>query len=322
MTETAVQTAPTKPDVASESARYWRIRIKYPDEDLTREAWEQGIIGIWYGAWNAEQFEATLDSDRKKAVATLSAINKRAGLHWKVTPVVVDTARRFWRISDSDWVFSYFKDCIHLAKVRSRVERGPHRKFGRGNELFKYRYITSQKTFALSRLPDCFRLLSSAGRGNVHEVIGTRTLIRLLAESRTESEACDRFQKLPWEEWFEVLGPHGWESLCLGHLIIEHDFVPTSLDVGHTLPLFDLIGKTKGGHRMYAQCKKNPLPIRLDEDFVSIAEELAKTSAVFLFAYGGCSNVPDKVRLVTATDLRTWFSSTENGRKYMQLLTR
>jgi hypothetical protein len=92
------------------------------------------------------------------------------------------------------------------------------------------------------------------------------------------------------------------------------------LDVGHTLPLFDLIGKTKVGHRMYAQCKKNPLPMRLDDEFVSITKQLAKTSTVLLFAYAGCSNVPPKVRLVTATDLRNWFSDTDNGRKYMRLL--
>jgi hypothetical protein len=295
--------------------------MKYPGDDLTTEAWEQGIIGIWYGAWNAKQFEATLERDRKNAGETLTAINKRSGLDWKVSPAFVDTARRFWKISDSDWVFSYFQDCVHLAKVRSQVERNPHPQFSRGNELFKYRSIKSQKTFALKRLPDCFRLLSSAGRGNVHEVVGTRMLIRLLAESRTESEACDRFQKLSWAEWFEVLGPHGWESLCLGYLILEHDFVPTSLDVGHTLPLFDLIGKSTTGRRIYAQCKKNPLPISIDEDFEAVAKELAKTDTVLLFAYGGCSNAPAKVTVMTAIDLQEWFSQTAAGKKYMQLLT-
>lgn len=310
-----------KADGTSECVRYWRIRMKYPGDDLTREAWEQGIIGIWYGAWKAKQFEATFEADCKKAGETLTAINKRAGLDWEVSPAFIDTARRFWNISDRDWVFSYFQDCIHLAKVRSSVERSAHPQFTRGDELFKYRRIGAQKTFALKNLPACFRLLSSAGRGNVHQVVGTRTLIRLLAESRTESEACDRFQKLSWADWFDVLGPHGWESLCLGYLILDHGFLPTSLDVGHTLPLFDLIGKNTTGHRIYAQCKKNPLPMKIDEEFESVAEDLAKRDTVFLFAYAGCTNVPGRVRLVTASDLQSWFTQTVKGKNYMQLLT-
>lgn len=306
--------------VASET-KYWRIRMKYPNDDMTSAAWKQGVIGIWYGAWNALQFETTLEKDRKEAGEILSKVNKRAGLDWDLSAGFVDTARRFWTISEQDWVFSYFHDCIHLARVRSGVERSPHPQFTRGNELFKYRYITSQKTFALNRLPDCFRLLSSAGRGNVHQVIGTRMLIRLLAESKSETEVCGRFQKLSWNDWFEVLGPHGWESLCLGYLILTYNFLPTSLDIGHTLPLFDLIGKTPAGDRIYAQCKKNPTPVELDEEFITIAKGLAKANQVFLFAYGGCVNTPDKVTLLTATELQAWFSGTKDGQKYMRLLT-
>jgi hypothetical protein len=92
----------------------------------------------------------------------------------------------------------------------------------------------------------------------VHEVGATRALVKMLAESASEREVFEKFQRLSWDEWLDALGPRGWEALCLGYLILEADFVPTGLDVGGTLPLFDLIGKSRAGNRVYAQCKKNP----------------------------------------------------------------
>jgi hypothetical protein len=125
---------------------------------------------------------------------------------------------------------------------------------------------------------------------------------------------------LSWDDWLDTLGPRGWEALCLGYLILVADFVPTGLDIGHTLPLFDLIGKTKAGQRIYVQCKKNPNPMNVDKDFVNCCKSLAPNSTVYLFTEGGCTNVPEFVRLLTGSDLRQWFSETNAGRKYMKLL--
>lgn len=316
MVDAALPTA-----VPSQIARYWRMRMKYDEgDDVTKAAWRADLIGVWYGGWNADQFERTLEHDTEDAAAALSKFNDDAGLGWKVKSRYVDTARRFWGISNDDWVFTYFDDAIHLARVESLVERQPHPTFSRGLELFKFRRIGSKKMFSLGKLPDCFRLLSSAGQGNVHEVGATRRLVKLLAESTTEQQVCEKFQGLSWDEWLDALGPHGWEALCLGYLILEVDFVPTGLDVGYTLPLFDLIGKNRAGHRIYAQCKKNPGSMCVDDDLAQAFGTLASSSSVYLFAYGGCSNITNGVMLLTGADLRQWFSDSDKGKNYMHLL--
>jgi hypothetical protein len=202
-----------------------------------------------------------LNISKGEASKILTQINSDAGFGWPVKGSNLDTSRRFWRISESDWVFTYFDDSIHLAHMAPKVEGTVHPIHSRGKELFKYRLLNSKKSFALSKLPDCFRLLSSAGQSNVHEIWGTRRLVELLAGSDSELDVCAKFRRLTWNEWLDTLGPHGWESLCLGYLILQTDFVPTGLDVGGTLPLFDLIGKNQSGQRIYAQCKKNPLPM-------------------------------------------------------------
>jgi hypothetical protein len=43
---------------------YWRIRLKNQDGDFTGAAWERSEIGIWYGAWSAEDFRNTNDQHR------------------------------------------------------------------------------------------------------------------------------------------------------------------------------------------------------------------------------------------------------------------
>jgi hypothetical protein len=316
-TQVVVSAAP----LTGQLARYWRIRTTYEAGDnVTKDAWEEGIVGIWYGAWNPEQFEKTLSLSKSEATEILTKINIEAGLNWPIKGSYLDTARRFWRIAETDWVFTYFDDSIHLGRLASTVERVPHSTLTRNNELFKYRRLASRKTFSLSKLPDCFRLLCSAGRGNVHEVPGTASLIELLAASDSESDVCARFRSLPWEEWLQVLGPHGWEALCLGYLIVETGFVPTGLDIGRTLPLFDLIGKNRSGHRIYAQCKKDPNRMTIEDGFLESCARLGTDSTVYLFAYNGCVNSPPDAKLITGADLRKWFAENENGRNYMKLL--
>lgn len=317
------------PDRASDApaalrpTRYWRIRMKHERNDLTKEAWQQGIAGIWYGAWNTEQFEKTLDLSKNEASKILSKINEEAGLKWPVRAGDVDTARRFWGITKSDWAFTYFDDSIHLARVGSNVERTVHPTLGRGGELFKYRLLDSKKSFALSELPDCFRLLSWAGRSNVHEVPGTLLLIKLLADSESVSDVREKYRALSWEDWLRTLGPHGWEVLCLGYLILEEDFLPTGLDVGGTLPLFDLVGKNRSGQRIYAQCKKNPKSMAINDDLAKACASLVGDDCtVYLFAYSGCDNLPLNTKLIKGTDLQEWFRNNENGTTYMKLLWR
>ena len=40
----------------------WRIRMRAGDYgDYTEQAWERGEVGVWYGAWNADDFRQPLD---------------------------------------------------------------------------------------------------------------------------------------------------------------------------------------------------------------------------------------------------------------------
>lgn len=59
--------------------------------------------------------------------------------------------------------------------------------------------------------------------------------MRLLEAAGNEGCVSNRVNDLGWNEWLGFLGPQGWESLCLGYLIFEHEFVPTGLVTGGTL---------------------------------------------------------------------------------------
>jgi hypothetical protein len=87
--------------------------------------------------------------------------------------------------------------------------------WNRNGEILKYRRITDEKTFRIGSLPDCFRLLPSAGRGNSHEVHGTnRRLVQLLAGSRTEEEADSVIRGMPWRDWLDILA--AWAHSVMG----------------------------------------------------------------------------------------------------------
>lgn len=74
-------------------SRYWRIRMKYGGEELTREAWERNEVGIWYGSWTAEELETALESERP--LPYLSKANRKHGLDWKVPSNFLKAAERF-----------------------------------------------------------------------------------------------------------------------------------------------------------------------------------------------------------------------------------
>lgn len=299
-----------------ENPKFWRIRMKY-GAFREKAIWEKNRIGIWYGAWDAVDF-AKADRSTNPG-AYLSKVPAQRLLRWPVSPKYVQTVVRFRDIRKGDWVFTYFDDAIHLARTCSTVAKRPDTEFS-DRQLFKYRRISHKKKFSLDKLPHCFRLLSSAGQGNVHEVHGTRVMIELLANSKDEREVYKAFRQLSWEEWLGALGPHGWESLCLGYLILEADYVPTGLDIGRTLPVFDIIGRNRNGRQIFAQCKKDPHPISVEKEFIKACKNLISKASVYLFAYGGCNNTPRGVRLITSKDLRGWFKNTENGKQYRKLL--
>jgi hypothetical protein len=294
--------------------------MKIGTNDLISDGWTRKEVGIWYGAWSVEDLHNALRMS--DPASELSALPSQVELEWRVTESSLDTAKRFEAISETDWVFAYFNSQLHFAQLEGWVQSDPGHQLNREGELFKYRKIRNQKYFRLNNLPDCFRLLGSAGRGNVHQVHGTnRILVELLAKSRTEQEAQSEIASMPAREWLDILGPASWESLCLGYLIVEEGFVPTGLAIGRTLPVFDIVGRDRYGRRILAQCKKNPESRPFDGAFLADARASDGGERYFYFAYGGCTGpCPANIRTLSRSHIEQWFESSQQGRRYLEFL--
>jgi hypothetical protein len=304
--------------------QYWRIRMKAGKYgDFTKTSWNRNEVGIWYGAWTADDFKnAVLDPDPCRYLNTLP--NQRA-LPWNVSRPYFETAKRFFGIKASDWVFCYFDEALHLAQcddaIRSGVDHPLNQNPGGPTEVFKYRRVSGKKSFRLADLPDCFRLLSSAGRSNVHEVHGTRPLIEMLARSMSAADVTTIIRAMPRDTWLETLGPNSWESLCFAYLILEEGFVPTGLGIGHTLPVFDIIGRSASGTRILAQCKKDPNPGEIESTFLKAVDEGDPADICYYFAFGGISGqIPEKVKIITRLEILNWMEMDSDGQRYYKLL--
>ena len=300
----------------------WRMRFRCNEHEVTEQAWKKNLIGIWYGAWTAEDFNKAISLRTSDPIEYLTNLPAQKALDWggPFPKRFFDTAMRFWSIGEEDWVFTYFADAIHLAHVCSVASTSRKSEFNFDGEIFKFREVEDKKSFELSKLPDSFRRLTMSGRSNVHGVPSVSVLIEILANSKNEKEATSAFGKLDWESWMDALGPEGWESLSLGYLIWEESFVPGGLKIGATLPVFDIVGKSRSGVHILAQCKKDPNPITLDDTFLEACTAIDHDSKLFLFAYSGCKNAPSKVEVVTGEGLRHWFDSSAHGREYRRLL--
>jgi hypothetical protein len=300
--------------------RYWRIRIKYDArEDLTRSAWEMNQVGIWYGAWGARELNAALKSENP--LTHLSKVNAKRSLKWKVPASFLNNAKRFISIEARDWVVVYFDSTLHLAHIASELLSSRDHPLNRGADIFKYREINAKKSFSLNRLPDAFRVLRSAGRGNVYQLRSGGELIKLLGQASTERDVINRLTSIRLDKALELLGPTTWESVCLAYLIIEHEFVPAGLALGGTLADIDIVGRRKSdGARILAQCKKDPHPVPISDGFLEAIADLGKNGVAFYFAYGGCKDsVPTTVRVVDRDAIHAW-SKTKVGARYFSWL--
>jgi hypothetical protein len=302
---------------------YWRIRLKH-DGDVSRQAWDRNEIGIWYGAWTANEFEAasSRSSTSRDVAVDLSALQGQRDLGWNVSASYVDTARRFKNISDEDWVVLYLSDTreIALAKVRGPLCSDPDHPLNHNGQVFKYRRVFDKKTFKLSELPDAYWLLSSQGQSNVHRFNSMREHVRLLAEHLNEDAVNRAFGAKPFDELLDVLSASAWESFCFAYLIWEEDFVPTGLSIGRTLPKVDIIGRRRNGSRILAQCKKHPTAQSIEPDFLTLSENLAPEDTAFYFAYGGClKEGRNNIRVIDRNDVLQW-AETKNGQLYRRLL--
>src|ERR1039458_9203251 len=102
-----------------DDSKCWRIRLKcggHDSHDITRLAWEESVIGIWYGAATVEEITKALELDSTHAVDFLSSLPSQKAL-WKQTKANLDTMRRYFKLSERDWIFTYFDDALHFARV-------------------------------------------------------------------------------------------------------------------------------------------------------------------------------------------------------------
>ena len=299
---------------------YWRIRMRFrpTHEDLTQEAWERGVVGIWYGAWTARDLKETEGLSAEEAAMRLSKLPTQRKLGRTIPPRFVNIARQFRSIGKEDWVFVYFNQSIHLGRASFGIRPTPISEFTREGEFFKAKTVRQCKSFVLSELPEAYRLLACAGRGTVHQIRKANRFIVLLAECTDCKAVWKKTTALDLEEWMAALGPKGWESLSLAYLIQEVGFLPTGLGLGGTLPDFDIVGRARNGRLVLGQCKKDAYSVT---ESVRAAYANSKNADRYLFAYGGAKNAPPNVRVITKEDFRDWFEHSPKGKLYQQLLT-
>jgi len=305
--------------------KYWRIRMQPGDENDAGEAWAQNKVGIWYGGWTSENLAKALRlPDKKRRLAYLDNLPRQKRLRdeegWdNLSPAFLDTAIRFCtQIGQSDWVFVCFDDALHLARAGRRVHCSEDSDFNRGLNLFKFRVIKQKKRFRLTLLPDCFRLLPSAGRSNVHEVLQSRGLVKLLAESKDEQEVILALNSMPLAQMLDVMGPNSWESLCEAYLIVTRGFLPTGLSIGKTLATFDIVGRAEGGRKILAQCKKDPTGVHISHEFKSAVD---RSADFYFFTYGRClESPPPGVTVIQRTHIQDWLEQDAKGKQYLTFL--
>jgi hypothetical protein len=296
-------------------------------KDVSKLAWDNNMVGIWYGGWSVPEFnEALKRTTVAQQIAYLSQLPAQSKL-FELGPREFNTCLRFSKIESTDWVYVYFDDALHFARVQGPLETSESELFNLKNspygppELFKYRHLSEKKSFRLGQLPPSFLILRSAGRNNVYEHNDSYWhLVKMLAESQTETEVWDRFQKLSIVEWLDWASDKTWEAVCEAYLILERDFVPVGLKVGGTLADLDIVGYSKGGTKLLGQCKKHPKPARIEPSFVALAATFSDPKELYYFAYGGVLFAPPEIRVIDSAFIQSWMDTTANGKLYKKLL--
>jgi hypothetical protein len=310
--------------MAEVDARYWRIRMKVGNEhERTREAWDLDEVGIWYGAWTAQDWQEAIQRYHDDPRRHLNSLAAQQDLGWEVTKGYADAAWRFADIAETDWVVVYLRDnqTIGLARVAGKLSSNPNHPLNTDAECFKYRKLKDKKTFEIGHLPDSYMLLGTQGRGNVHQFNSMADHVRLLADSKTETEVFQTFAQMSFDDYIGFMGPSEWESLCVAYLMFEEEFVPTGLRVGRTLSTVDIVERRRSdAARIIAQCKRHDYGIEIGEEFASLSNALNPHDRAFYFAYGGIAGVvPANVVVLTRDDLLRW-ADTPSGQLYRKLL--
>lgn len=161
--------------------------MKFDADALDMEAWNRDEVGIWYGAWTADDWK--LANQSPDPIKYLSELPRQKAVGWDnpaISAAAFKTIKRFCEIRETDWIWVFFNGGIHFAHPSGPLQRADGHPLDRRKELFKTRRIEGKKSFQLSLLPDCFQLLRPAGRANVFELHGGRPFLEILANSADE----------------------------------------------------------------------------------------------------------------------------------------
>lgn len=310
--------------------RYWRVRMKVSGwRDLSEVAWDRGEVGIWYGAWTANDWREARCVEPNNPWSLIKELPRQQQLNWKSAPDI-RAALRFEAIDPSDWVVVYLpgRSEIGLAHLEPELLSDIDHPLNERDdatgamEIFKFRKISDRKTFNLADLPDAYHLLAAQGRGNVHEFHAMHEHVRLLAELDDATALRASLKAMAFDDLIDILGASAWESVCTAFLTLEHNFVPTGLSTGFTLPVFDIIGRrVPDGIHILAQCKKTPGSIVIKSEFSSAVSSYPMPCKAFYFAFGGCQgDVPRGIDVVGRKEILAW-AETERGAMYRRFLT-
>jgi hypothetical protein len=244
-------------------------------------------------------------------------------------PVSTKPGQLHEAIGAEDWVVVFLRERLEIGLARlqpellSTMDHPLNERYNDSGpmETFKFRKIAVAKTFKLAKLPDAYRLLPAQGRGNVHEFHGMRGHVRLLAELEDEAALRSALSAMAFDELIDVLGASAWESVSTAFLTLEHNFVPTGLSTGFTLPVFDIVGRrVPDGAHILAQCKKTPGSVSIDPEFSAAVINYPGPHKVFYFAFGGChGDIPASVEVVGRKEILAW-AETPGGAMYRRFL--
>ena len=299
----------------------WRIRMCAGDfGDFSSIAWERRQVGVWYGAWSAEQFSEAMATD--DPAGYLNQLEGQQALHWNVSTKSIDATRRFVNVADDDLIMACFNDRIYFGQVVGPLQSEPDHPLNLANgELFKFRGIVPVKSFRLADLPEAFRLIPQSGRSNVYCLRSLAQLVGLLEQCDDEVGVCNLIANMDLGTWLDILGPKGWESIALAFLVIEEGFVPTGLNIGHTLATVDIAGRGLLTQcQIVAQCKKDAGPIPVPAEFLAVSQNLPEGARRFFFAFGGCADAPDPIIVKNRDDILHWLQYDERGMQYRTVL--
>ena len=308
---------------------FWRVRMKVGHEfERSEAAWDRGEVGVWYGAWTADDWRRALAVDPDDPWPILRDLPHQRALDWGYD-VDLSAVRRFEAIAPRDWCVVYLrsKGEIGLARIepgmRSEEDHPLNQHYDEGLvEVFKYRRIVERKSFRIAELPDAYRLLAAQGRaGTVHRFHAMREHVRLLAGQPDAAGVRRALSSMSFADLIDTLGASAWESVCTAYLTLEHAFVPTGLRTGSTLETLDIVGRSvPDGTHILAQCKKNGHSVAIDPDFLSAVEAQGAACRAFYFAFGGChGDVPAHVTVIGRTEILRWID-TETGGMYRGFL--